>query len=287
MDRGEPGLSGRRCAVLGRPVAHSLSPALHRAAYAHLGLDWSYDALEVAEADLEAFLAGLGPQWRGLSLTMPLKQRAAALAARAEPLVWVVGAANTLVRDPDDEQWVAANTDVPGIRAALAEVGVTSASRATVLGGGSTAASAVAALAALTAEVTVCVRTPGRSTALASVARASDVRLRVVGWDDAAAELHAPLVLATTPAGACDALAPAVPAQPGTLLDVVYQPWPTALAAAWSAGGGTVAGGLDLLVHQAALQVRLMTGRDVPVPLLRAAGERAMAQRRREPDGGP
>ena len=80
----------QQCAVIGHPVAHSLSPAIHRAAYRSLGLDWSYDALEVAEAGLEAFLAGLGPQWRGLSLTMPLKQRAAVLAARAEPLVSVV-----------------------------------------------------------------------------------------------------------------------------------------------------------------------------------------------------
>jgi shikimate dehydrogenase len=278
VDRRQPELSGRRCAVLGAPIAHSLSPALHRAAYAHLGLDWRYDAVEVTEPELPAFVAGLDPTWRGLSLTMPLKPAAASVAGRADPLVRVVGAANTLVRS-DDGSWSASNTDVPGIVAALAEVGVTRVASATVLGGGSTAASAVAALAGVSPHVVACVRSPARTAGLQRVASVVGVALQVVAWDDAAAHLSAPLVLATTPAGAADPLAAAVPHPPGTLLDVVYDPWPTALAQAWAAAGGTVRSGMDLLVHQAVLQVRLMTGQDVPVEVLRSAGERALAAR--------
>jgi shikimate dehydrogenase len=277
VDRGQPELSGRRCAVLGAPIAHSLSPALHRAAYAHLGLDWRYDAVEVTEPELSAFVAGLDATWRGLSLTMPLKGQAVAVADRADPLVQVVGAANTLVRT-DDGAWVASNTDVPGIAAALAEVGVAQVGSATVLGGGSTAASALAALAGISRDVVVCVRSPARAGGLHRVASAVGIGLQVVAWDDAAAHLPAPLVVATTPTGAADALAAFVPDAPGALLDVVYDPWPTPLAQAWAAAGGTVRSGLDLLAHQAVLQVRLMTGQDVPVEVLRTAGEQALAQ---------
>ena len=278
MDRGQLGLSGARCAVLGSPVAHSLSPALHRAAYRHLGLDWQYEAIRVEEDELAGFLAARGREWRGLSITMPLKARAARLAERAEPLVRTVGAANTLVR-AEDGVWEGWNTDVPGLVGALAEVDVTRVDAATVLGGGSTAASAVAALAGVAGRVVVCVRTPARAAALGPVAAAVGLPIEVVGWDEAAARLAAPLVVVTTPAGAADVWAGSVPAVPGLLLDVVYHPWPTVLAAAWAAAGGRVLGGLDLLVHQAALQVRLMTGRDVPVLVLREAGERAMATR--------
>lgn len=272
MDRGEPliELPVRRCAVLGSPIEHSLSPVLHRAAYRQLGLPWRYDAVRVEEADLEAFVSGLGPQWRGLSVTMPLKERAAALAVVRSRLVTMVGAANTLLREPDG--WHAENTDVPGVHAALLEQGAASVPAAVVLGGGSTAAAAVAALAGLAAEVVVAVRTPSRAKGLRRVAESVGVPLRTLAWADAARHLDAPVVVSTTPAGATDALASAVPAAPGVLLDVVYHPWPTALAAAWSAAGGRVAGGLDLLAHQAGEQVRLMTGRTVDVDVLRRAG---------------
>jgi shikimate dehydrogenase len=244
-----------RCGVAGSPIGHSLSPVLHRAAYAHLGLDWSYDRHEVGERELGAFLDGLDGSWRGLSLTMPLKHEALRLATRRSALAERVGVANTLVFGPDGERF-ADNTDVPGMVAALRERGVGTVPRATVLGGGATGSSAVAALAELTGAVTVAVRNPARAGLVHAVADAA---------------LAAPVVVATVPAGAADALAPAVPARPGVLLDVLYHPWPTPLAAAWSAAGGVVLGGLDLLAHQAVLQVGLMTGRTVPVEVLRAA----------------
>jgi shikimate dehydrogenase len=259
--------------VLGAPIAHSRSPQLHRAAHEWLGLPWRYDAIRVEHGDLARFVAGLDATWRGLSLTMPLKTEALALADSASTLARAVGAANTLLLAP--EGLLADTTDVPGIAAALAERGVARVPTAVVLGGGATAASAVAALGPVADEVLVCVRTASRAEHLDAVAEALGVHLTVERWDAAPALLAAPLVVATTPAGATDVLAQAVPASPGVLLDVVYDPWPTVLAAAWAEAGGTVASGLDLLVHQAVGQVRLMTGHDVPVAVLRAAVDAA------------
>jgi shikimate dehydrogenase len=263
--------------VLGAPIDHSLSPALHRAAYRHLGLTWRYEAVLVQQHELAGFVAALDADWRGLSLTMPLKRVALEVADAATPLAASVGVANTLLLEPGSV--VAENTDVAGVRAALAERGLVHASTASVLGGGATAASSVAALATIVDEVVAAVRSPQRAASLLDVAAATGARLRLVPWSDAAATLQAQVVVATTPRGVADALAASVPPAPGVLLDVVYDPWPTALAAAWTAAGGTVAGGLDLLVHQAADQVRLMTGQSVPVAVLREAGLAAQARR--------
>jgi shikimate dehydrogenase len=258
-----------RCAVAGSPIGHSLSPVLHRAAYAHLGLDWQYERHEVGEGGLAAFVAGLDATWRGLSLTMPLKHEAVRLATEVSELAQRVGAANTLVLGPGGAY--ADNTDVPGLAAALRERGVGSADRAAVLGGGATAASAVAALAGITGRVDVVVRDPARAAGVLQVADAAGIACTLLPWRDADSALAAPLVVSTTPKGAADGLAGHLPAAPAVLFDVLYDPWPTPLAAAWGAAGGTVLGGLDLLVHQAVLQVELMTGQVVPVDVLRAA----------------
>jgi shikimate dehydrogenase len=270
-----------RAAVLGSPVAHSLSPVLHRAAYELLGLDdWTYDAVECTEAELPAFVAGLGPEWAGLSLTMPLKAAVLPLLDGAEPTVARAAAANTVVlRDGRRE---GANTDVPGLVAALAERGWRgSGSRATVLGAGATARSTLVSLAdAGVRSVDLAARRPEAADAVRAVAEREGVGLRVHGWGAVPDLLDAPLVVSTVPAGGADALAASVPPAPATLLDVVYAPWPTPLADAWGAAGGTVVGGLDLLVHQAALQVRLMTGCAATVgdllPVLRRAGLAAL-----------
>ena len=258
-----------RCGVAGSPIAHSLSPALHRAAYAHLGLDWEYERHEVSEDGLGVFLDGLDDTWRGLSLTMPLKHEAVRLATDVSALASQVGAANTLVFEGGRRY--AENTDVPGLVGALRERGVQSVDCATVVGAGATAASAVAALAGIAGRVDVVVRNPDRAREVLRVADAVSLRCDVVPWSDGARALAAPLVVATTPKGAADALSASVPAAPGVLFDVLYDPWPTALAHAWGAAGGTVLGGLDLLVHQAVLQVELMTGSAVPVDVLRRA----------------
>ncbi|BAG22866.1 MULTISPECIES: shikimate dehydrogenase [Streptomyces] len=271
----------RRAAVLGSPIAHSLSPVLHRAAYAELGLDdWSYDRFEVDEAALPGFVAGLDASWAGLSLTMPLKRAIIPLLDEISAAAASVEAVNTVVFTEDGRR-VGDNTDIPGMIAALRERGVDKVESAAVLGAGATASSAVAALAAVcTGPVTAYVRGPERAAEMRAWGDRLGVDVVTADWADAAAALTAPLVVATTPAGATDALAGAVPTAPGILFDVLYEPWPTALAAAWSARGGAVVGGLDLLVHQALLQVEQMTGR-APAPLaaMRQAGEAALAAR--------
>lgn len=275
----------KRAAVLGSPIAHSLSPALHRAGYEAVGLDadWRYDRFEVDEAGLRRFLKGLDTEregWRGLSLTMPLKRAVIPLLDEVSDTALAVDAVNTVLLQPGGRK-VGHNTDVPGLVAALRERGVERVASAAVLGGGATASSAVAALAQLTdGEVRAYVRGPDRAAQLRELGKRLGVEVHPQEWSRAAEALSAPLVVSTTPAGATDALAAGVPDHPGVLFDVLYHPWPTPLAAAWSAHGGTVLGGLDLLVHQAALQFRLFTETDAaPLAAMRQAGEKALASR--------
>ncbi|MFG2939353.1 shikimate dehydrogenase [Streptomyces sp. NPDC048282] len=271
----------RRAAVLGKPIAHSLSPVLHRAAYAELGLtDWSYERFEVDEAQLPGFLGELGPEWAGLSLTMPLKRAVIPLVDEISETAASVDAVNTVVFTEDGRR-VGDNTDIPGMVAALREHGIEQVDSAAVLGAGATASSALAALARIcTGEVVAYVRSEARAAEMREWGERLDVEVRTADWADAEQALHAPLVIATTPAGSTDALAGAVPERPTTLFDVLYHPWPTALAARWSMFGGAVVSGLDLLVHQAVLQVEQMTGRaPAPVDVMRRAGEKALTER--------
>ncbi|MFG2647492.1 shikimate dehydrogenase [Streptomyces sp. NPDC048436] len=271
----------RRAAVLGFPIAHSLSPVLHRAAYADLGLsDWSYDLFEVDEPALAGFVEGLGSEWAGLSVTMPLKRAIIPLLDGISETAASVEAVNTVVFGADGRRH-GDNTDVPGMVAALRERGIEEVESAAILGAGATASSALAALARVcTGEVVAYVRSDARAAEMREWGERLDVPVRTADWADAAEGLNAPLVIATTPAGATDALSAAVPERPATLFDVLYDPWPTSLAARWSAYGGAVVSGLDLLVHQAVLQVEQMTGRaPAPLDVMRKAGEHALAAR--------
>lgn len=279
-----PRAGAHRAAVLGSPIAHSLSPVLHRAAYADLGLTaWTYGAHEVDEASLPEFVSGLDASWAGLSLTMPLKRAILPLLDEITPVARAVDAVNTVLFH-DDGSRTGTNTDVPGLIAALAERGIREVGTASVLGAGATASSALAALSGIVrGDVDVYVRSRSRAAEVEAVAEACQVKVRIRDWADAASAFDTELVIGTTPAGAVDDLAAAVPPTlpaTATLFDVLYHPWPTPLAAAWRTAGGTVLGGLDLLVHQAVLQVELMTGR-VPAPLdtMRAGGEAALAAR--------
>ncbi|MFE7647825.1 shikimate dehydrogenase [Streptomyces phaeoluteigriseus] len=281
ITRGEPA-SRHRAAVLGSPVAHSLSPVLHRAAYQALDLtEWTYDRFDVDEAALPSFVEGLGAEWAGLSLTMPLKRAVIPLLDEVSETAASVEAVNTLVFTEDGRR-VGDNTDIPGMVAALREHGVEQVDSAAILGAGATASSALAAMSRVCAgEVVVYVRSGARAAEMRQWGERLDVDVRTADWDDAAEALRAPLVIATTPAGTTDALATAVPERPATLFDVLYDPWPTELAARWSMFGGAVVSGLDLLVHQAVLQVERMTGRaPAPVDAMRKAGEHALASRR-------
>ncbi|MFE9774198.1 shikimate dehydrogenase [Streptomyces sp. NPDC005931] len=271
----------RRAAVLGSPIAHSLSPVLHRAAYAELGLEgWTYDRFEVDENALPGFFETLGPEWAGLSLTMPLKRAVIPLLDAISDTAASVDAVNTVVCTQDGRR-TGDNTDIPGMVAALREHGIDKVEHAAILGAGATASSALAALSRIcSGEVAVYVRSEARAAEMREWAERLDVAVRISDWDDAERALHAPLVVTTTPVGVTDPLARAVPERPAALFDVLYDPWPTVLAARWSAYGGAVVGGLDLLVHQAVLQVEQMTGRSpAPLEAMRNAGERALAAR--------
>jgi shikimate-5-dehydrogenase len=276
-----------RAAVLGAPIAHSLSPVLHRAAYQALGLaGWSYEAIECDETRLPAVLGECGPEWAGLSLTMPLKRAVLPLLDEIEPLARDVGAANTVVFSGARRRGY--NTDVPGMIAALAEAGVPPANagapqRGTVLilGGGATACSALAAVRGLgAAQVTVAVRDPDRAAGLLAAATRLDVAVTLTGFQ--APQDEAPEVLiSTVPAGAADTYARRIAHRdllPRHLLDVVYHPWPTALAGAAHEANIPMASGLGLLVHQAAHQVTLMTGKPAPLAAMRAALESTLSR---------
>jgi len=270
-----PNHQGRKVAVCGKPIAHSLSPVIHAAGFAAAGLfDWSYGAIECAESELPQLVAGLGPEWAGLSLTMPLKEAALVVAAQAAPVAVAAGAANTLVRRPDGT-WYADNTDIPGIVRVLREAGLTSAREPSiaVLGGGGTARAALAAAAQLGAtEVTVVTRRPGALEELGPAASALGLTLTGVAWADAPGVFAADAIISTVPKGAADALATRVTWRPGTVLfDAIYDPWPTPLAAVAAAHGVRVVSGLDLLLAQALGQFELFTG-VTPAP------ERAMRE---------
>jgi shikimate dehydrogenase len=262
-----------RCAVLGDPVAHSLSPVLHRAAYDATGLDWSYDAVRVPAGGLADHVAALDASWRGLSLTMPLKREAMPLADTVSPRAALVGAANTLVLV--DGEVHADNTDLPGAAAAIRERYDGPVTSATVLGAGATAASVGMALCDLGARsLLLLARDPSRATETVSAIESHPDGPRVeVGSLTDGLPLGEVLV-STIPADAQDADLVARCADATVVFEVVYDPWPTPLAAA--AAGRVLVSGLDLLVHQAALQFSIFTGLPAPLERMRDAGLQAL-----------
>lgn len=271
----------RRAGVLGSPIAHTLSPALHTAAYAALGLDWAYDVVECDERSLPAVVEAFARSGvcAGLSLTMPLKAVAYELADERAGSAAQLGVANTLVIR--DARTTAHNTDVGGVVLALSEIGVTGPRSPVVLGGGGTARAALAALARLgAAAATVAVRRPAAAGDLVALGQRLGLEVVVTPWPVSYGELAAAdVVVSTTPAGATDLLAGHGWRHDLPLLDVIYAPWPTALAHAAAAAGAPVAGGLAMLVGQAAQAVELMTGLPAPMAAMRAAGEAALAAR--------
>jgi shikimate dehydrogenase len=258
----------RRLAVLGSPIGHSKSPALHLAAYEALGLPWSYEPVDVTEDGLVAFLDGLGPEWRGLSLTMPLKKTVVPLLTSVDRVAEQTGVANTVLLDGDAVEGF--NTDVAGIVRALAAAGLESARCVHVLGGGATAASALVAAAELGAErVDVHVRDLQKSVWLEPLAHELGLMVRLRSFAQADRSLDVPeLVISTLPGGASTAAAYTDSTRRrAVLLDVAYDPWPSSLGRAWQLVGGTVVSGLAMLAHQALLQVRIFVSGDPLQPL--------------------
>ena len=272
-------MTSQRCGVLGDPVDHSLSPVLHRAGYAALGLDWEYDAHRVPAGGLAGFVAGLGPEWRGLSLTMPLKREALAVADGVGDRARSAGAANTLVRR--GAGWWADNTDVPGAVAALRSGTDRELRAAVVLGGGATATSTGLALAELgVRRLVLAVRDASRAEETLVALRAHPAAPAVTVAPLADGEpFAADVVVSTIPATAQYSDLVARCADVPVVFEVLYDPWPTPLARAALADGRDLVGGLDLLVAQAVLQFELFTGQDAPADAMRAAGEAALAER--------
>lgn len=269
--------------MLGSPVAHSLSPALHRAGYQAVGLDWSYDAVEVRSDGLAGFLDGLDPVWRGLSLTMPLKRTAVPLVDELTERAAQAGSVNTVLLDRGHR--TGDNTDVPGAAAAIRERYDGPVERAVIVGGGATAASTLLALADLGCrQVMLVVRDETRAAeTLAAAARhpaAPEVDLSRIGAPAGTADI----LVSTVPAAAQSRDVVALAGTASVVFDVVYDPWPTPLATYAVREGRTLVAGLDLLVHQAVLQFALMTGiATPPVAAMRAAGEQALAGRADDP----
>jgi shikimate-5-dehydrogenase len=264
-----------KAAVLGKPVGHSLSPVLHYAAYRELGLSWIYERIEVDAAGLPVLVAGLGPEWAGLSVTMPGKRAALDFAATATSRARAAGAANTLV--PRESGWLADCTDVAGVVGALRAAGgfdAPAGAAGLVLGAGGTAAATVVAFAELGVKRTrLVVRDPARATEALAAAERAGVDAEVVTWagaDFAGLARDASVLVSTVPPAAVANHAAALTAVP-CVLDVIYHPWPTPLAEAVAARGGRVATGLDMLLHQSFGQVEHFTGLSAPREAMRDA----------------
>ncbi|WP_300681742.1 shikimate dehydrogenase [Nocardioides sp.] len=273
-----PAEAAHRCGVIGDPVAHSLSPALHNAGYAAAGLEgWSYQAIRVEAGRVGDFLAGLGDQWRGLSVTAPHKREALALADTVTERAELAGGVNTLVRGGSG--WVGDNTDLPGAVAAIRERYQGPAATGTILGGGATAASTGLALAYLGVEtITLAVRDPerARDAAAAIAAHPARPRVDVVTLDQAR---PADIVVSTIPIAAQTPELTAAVLPAPVLFEVTYNTWPTPLVSAAERSGSVLVSGLDLLVHQAVLQFEQFTGSRAPLAAMREAGESALAAR--------
>ncbi len=270
-----------KCAVLGDPITHSLSPVLHTAAYDALGLDWTYEAVRVPSGGLADFLGALGDDVRGLSLTMPLKREVMGLVEQISDLARMVGAANTLIHD-EGTLW-ADNTDLPGAMAALRDRYDDSVASVTILGAGATASSTGLALAELgSTSITLVARSEARAeqTRRVIAAHRSHPQVRITTLDDAlVAGLSGDVLVSTVPAQAQSQALVERTAGFAAIFEVLYDPWPTPLAAAATDRDQTLVGGLDLLLHQAAYQVLLFTGQDAPLAAMRTAGEAALAER--------
>ena len=278
-------------AVIGSPIAHSLSPVIHRAAWEQLGIDgWEYRRAEVTEESLPTFIGQLDESFCGLSVTMPCKQAIMPLLDAIDPLASAVGAVNTVV--PSAGMLAGFNTDVTGIasaiRRACSRSGVPVPSSALVLGARATASSALAGLGELgITTTTVAARRFGGPGSVISAASRLGVSVEQVMWSDvsavASAAARADVLISTLPAGVADPIASCLAPREGQiLLDVIYSPRDTALRTTFEKAGGVVAEGTDMLVYQGAAQVQLMTGRSPDPAVMRHALEAELERRARE-----
>lgn len=249
-----------RGAVLGSPVTHSLSPRLHRAAFSYLGVEGSYEPIEVPAGSLSSFIEQRGGDFDYFSLTMPLKEEVLLLPIDCEPLIAKIQSGNTLWKR--DGSWSLTSTDGSGFVAALAHAGLQTFDRVLILGAGGTSRAVAGAMDGIAKEIHVLGRSSVRAPALKSSVTTSD--FEYISWNSGADLGSYDLVINTTPAGAADLLADSVRrGVSGVLFDVIYKPWPTVLAEAWRDSGGKVIGGLELLLYQGIDQLELVLGKSL------------------------
>jgi shikimate dehydrogenase len=263
---------GRKAGVLGSPIAHSRSPQLHLAAYRALGLrDWTYERIECGADELPGVVGGFGPEWVGVSVTMPGKFAALRFADERTERAELVGSANTLLRTP--RGWRADNTDIDGVTGALGAAGLAS-DRAVVAGSGGTAPAVIVALAELgVGDITVVARNPDKATRLVELAARVGAAARFCALNSSVvgdAVNASGVMVSTLPAEVAGRYAEVFAGAP-VLLDAIYDPWPTPLAAAVTAAGGRVISGLQMLLHQAFAQVEQFTGQPAPREAMAAA----------------
>lgn len=249
-----------RGAVLGYPIAHSLSPTLHQAAFKILGIKGEYSAIEVKSGELKAFLEKHGNDFDYFSLTMPLKEEALDLELKIDELGERIQSLNTLVRS--GLEWSATSTDGSGFIQALASAGYQRFDKVLILGAGGTARAVAGALDGLANSVDVMRRSVRRSPAIAACFKETECNF--LDWDDLVDVREYDLVVNTTPSGAADLVAESLPRElNGLLFDVLYKPWPTLLARRWSDAGGAILNGFELLLYQGIDQLALVTGKDI------------------------
>ena len=251
-------MSRTQLAVWGDPIAHSKSPLLHSAAYRALGLDWAYGRQQVDAARFTASLAGLDDSWRGLSLTMPLKEQAFQAAATHDHHAVLTGAVNTLLFGDSIHGF---NTDVGGIIDALSAQEVRAVSSARILGAGATASSALVAAHELGAtRVDVRARRPERAAPILALGKRLELDISVTEFDEPVSPVD--VTIATLPSGTAllQATTASLASTGGALLDAAYAPWPSQLANAWQSG--PVISGLAMLFNQAVRQVRIFVHGD-------------------------
>ena len=250
-------------AVLGSPITHSLSPLLHSLAYEHLGLKARYEAIEVKAGDLAKFLAGTDKN--ALSLTMPLKEEALKVADIVSDVAGKISCGNTLSLNKG--VWSLTSTDVSGFDHAFQMHGLEEVESALIIGAGATARAAIASVSTITTSVAVVSRNPERQV---DINKACSMSVSYLPWEPTDVLNDADLVINTTPGQAADFFVSGIDKPRGTLFEVVYHPWPTALSKAWSESKVQVIDGLDLLIHQAIAQIEIFSGGDCDRELLYA-----------------
>lgn len=256
-----------RAAVLGSPISHSLSPILHNRAYEILGIPGRYEAIEISEVEFPQFFAeatalDASVDWRGFSLTMPLKEIVTDSLTGVDPLAKRISSANTILIDRNSQEVniKILSTDVLGFRAIFDRLTINQDSSIAIIGGGGTARAALAALDGLVNAISVYQRSEKRNNLVKNAAALSAIKFH--GLSKLHDIANHSLIVSTIPSTASEVVVAAIPTklrENQFFLDVVYSPFPSAPAIAWQKAGGAVIDGVELLIRQALEQIRLMT----------------------------